>query len=384
MTTIVEAFGVTPPKVAKYGFKVDCVNPELIIGLELETEGLNGNVDYAAIAKACNINIERDGSLRGASAEFTTKPMKTENALAAVRDFFDGIKVTEANYSDRCSTHVHVNCTDMDIEKVSNVTLLYTILEEIMFNFVGKYRDTNIYCVPWNQCRLHYNLVQDFLANPGNPLRGWNKYTALNLIPLSAYGTLEFRQMHGTRDMKKLTTWVNILGGIFKYANNVELKDLITQVKSLNTLSHYEAFFNEVTAGQLPYNELYRQKLEEGVIFAKYSLAGFGSGKKPARKVEQEPDAFLEVADGVAGFAEPIRRADGVLGEAAIQVPAPGRGFYRWVANPGREPQPRERNIAGIAREATERLRRNQEQIARMREAEFAVRGNNPVVEGNR
>ena len=298
MSTIKEIYGIYDPKVVKYKDKMPAINPELVIGLELETENCS-NVTYNNIAKETNYIVHTDGSLRGVAYEFISKPMTTENALAATKDFWNLCKFTDENYTDRTSLHFHVNCVNLEIEQISSIALLYTVFEEILFEFVGKYRDTNIYCVPWNQCRNHYNLVQNFLSDSTTLLRGWNKYTALNLLPLTRYGTIEFRQMHGTCNYEKFSTWVNIIGAIFKYTSKVPLKDLITTINSLNTVSHYEQFFTEVLSGILPYNDTYRQKLEDGVIFGKYTLMEYGKEKK--KKAIEDALKLDDVGAFVAG-----------------------------------------------------------------------------------
>jgi len=305
----VDVWGVGKPNVKKY-IKVTegCVSPDLVIGLELETENVNTSADAASkMAKPYNFVVENDGSLRGVAYEYISLPMRTEHCLSALTDFLAINKFTDANYTDRCSVHVHVNCTDMQMEQISSLALLYTVMEDIMFEFVGGHRDSNIYCIPWNQCRAHLDLVNKFLGDPNTVLKRWNKYTALNMLPLAKQGTVEFRQMHGTADMKKLGVWINLIGSLFKWAKAYELKVLISELKELNSNSHYEAFFNKIVSGLLPYNEVYREKLEQGVIFAKYSLVSMESKRtKPSAKVAAATAAvpdWLNVA-----FAEPAIR----------------------------------------------------------------------------
>ncbi len=288
-----DVFGVAKPKVAKYAKAAEgCVVPDLVIGLELETENCNTMTakDYTKIANAHNFDLATDGSLRGAAYEFISRPMRTDNCLMALDEFFKAMKFGDTNYSDRCSVHVHVNCTDMEMEQISSLALLYTVIEEIMFEYVGAARNTNIYCIPWNQCRQHLDLINKFLADPSSSLKRWNKYTALNLLPLANIGTVEFRQMHGTADMKKLSLWINLIGSLFKWAKTYELKTLINELKSLNSNSQYEAFFTRIVSGLLPYNEIYREKLEEGVILAKFSLTSMERKRnKPSAKAEIPP-----------------------------------------------------------------------------------------------
>ncbi len=314
---ISDVYGVGTPVPKPYKHKIDCVYPEQIIGVELEIEGCDrfSGEEYIKKCKPLNIDVKTDGSLRGVAYEFITKPMTSTETLGVLKDFFDFTGFNEANYSDRCSVHVHSNCADMELEQVSALALLYTVVEEVLFEFVGNNRDSNIYCIPWNQCRMHLNLVNKFLTDSSQVLRGWSKYTALNLLPLSKLGTVEFRQMHGTSDMGKLTQWINIIGALFKYAKTTALKDLITEIKSLNSTSQYEMFFHTILANQLPYNELYREKMEAGVIFAKYSLIGM----EDKRKVKATP---VPVAAIEALIAEQTRR-DALI--QAVRRPPPIR-----------------------------------------------------------
>jgi hypothetical protein len=280
---ISKLFGVSPPEVVKYKTEVACVNPGLVIGYELETENLRTRGSCTAF----NFEAKADGSLRGASAEYISKPMASTHALAAVGDFLKYNGYDATNYSDRCSIHVHANCTDLTREQVMALALVYTTMEEVLFSYVGHDRDSNIYCIPWSQCRMQQGLAENFLN--GGSLSNWNKYTALNLLPLKAFGTVEFRQMYGTADMNVITTWTNLIGALFNVATTTPLKDLIQLIKELNNNSQYEVYFARATGNQLPYNEQYRAALEDGIIMAKYALIGFDSDTyfDPKKKVDK-------------------------------------------------------------------------------------------------
>lgn len=356
-----DVYGVEAPRVSAYpAGKIQCVYPELVIGLELETEQVGySQRTYNDLLSKVNFKAVEDGSLQAPAYEFISKPMRSDSCLAALDDYFKLTKFNEKNYSDRCSVHVHVNCTDMEFEKISNVALLYTVFEELLFEFVGHDRDSNLYCVPWNQCRMHLNLINSFLKDATQVLRAWNKYTAVNLLPLSTLGTIEFRQMHGTADMEKLTKWINLLGAIFKYAKGTELKDLITEIKNLNNTSLYAQFFEKVLANQLPYNDVYQSKMEEGIIFAKYSLTNFQD--KPAVKATRNPAAeanpYLDVLrPGLVGQAEDLYRefrnnpliAAGAQ-QPMMQPPPAPRPIDEWIqaAPPARQHLRPNRNNAG-------------------------------------
>lgn len=299
MTIVAETFGHRPPKAYAYRHgELPAVNPTLMLGLELEVEAVRWpNGDIINDCDRLGFRVHDDGSLRGVNNlpayEFISKPIESRHALHALTEFYKKAQFSEENqnFSDRTSVHVHVNCLDLEWETLACVALLYTIMEAPLFGFVnadpkqpeGHYRDTNIYCIPWAQCRDHYGLVANFLSNPTTQLARWQKYTALNLLPLTTQGTVEFRHMHGTADMVKLTKWINMIGGIFKFAKESKLADLEKEIYNLNTVSHYEQFFREVLANQIDYSPEYAHLLEEGCILAKYAIH---SSKAPKKEKE--------------------------------------------------------------------------------------------------
>lgn len=337
MSTVSDAYGMRVPRPWKYADTVACTNPDLIVGLELETENCrNSDEAYSRIGSPLGIDVKTDNSLRvvdgNLAYEFITKPTMMKNVLATLGEFFKQTGFNDDNYSDRCSVHVHVNCTDMTFEQVSAVALIYTVVEQILFEFVnqrpgnkeGWSRDTNIYCVPWNQCRDHLNLVYNFTKNPAIALRRWQKYTALNLLPLTRFGTMEWRHMHGTADMAKLTTWLNIIGAIYKHAKTTPFEDLVKDVQGLNTESHYGKFFDTVLGGQLPYNDTYRQAMEEGCILAKYSMINWSLEKNHPERAPKKA-----VAMDWAGI-EPERVVE--FDDIQEEEVAPPRGLAPRVA----------------------------------------------------
>lgn len=251
---------------------VECANPDLIIGIEFEVENV-GDMDSA---KTEYVKLTEDNSLRNHGIEFITPPAKYREVVYIAENLFKRNKFTAENYSERCSTHVHVNCTNLTFEQLASALMLYQVFEKMLYNFIGNNRDENIFCVPWSETQLNYSIVDALLTTGSKSLRTWQKYTGLNLLPLFHQGTVEFRQMHGHCDLELLKTWLNIIGALFLYAekNNVAAirKDLI----GLNTTSEYEQIVNRVF-GRYADNLFignYRDALEDGVISMKYSLAG--------------------------------------------------------------------------------------------------------------
>lgn len=342
--TVSELFGL-PPTVGVFDYqrKVACVNPNLIIGLELETENCPRygakNLNPAVI-DTLGIKVDNDHSLRGSAFEFITSPMASTCAIPVLEDFFKHTNFNDDNYSDRCSVHVHVNCLGLTTEQLVGLSLLYSIFEEVFFEFVGHDRDSNIYCIPWSHCRHNMEFARQFLIDPTNVARHWQKYTALNLLPLRTQGTVEFRHMHGTADMVKLSQWINMIGGMFQYIVNNSLDDIIKEVLELNTSSHYEKFFTQVLPETLAYTNLYQQKLEDGVILAKYSLINYFN-KKP--KVGRSTETVIFNDDIVTipnppNIVRPAGRGVRGAGLERLQQEAPAFNSAVWPFRPGTAP----------------------------------------------
>jgi hypothetical protein len=314
---IIEVFGMNAVKPYKSKQSPDkTTNDDLIVGLELEIENLPRGQDVYAEAAGSLWGVVEDGSLRprGEAWEFISRPAPLGVAIAEMRILFDKLKITEDNYSDRCSVHVHTNVQDFTQEQLANLALVYPVVEGILFQFVNHYkkkeeqgycRDTNLYCIPWSDCRMNRSFVDTFFNNPARFIPGrrgelgsrtWEKYTALNFIPVGEKGTVEWRHMHGTCDMDKLSKWLNLIGSIMRFCRDNEFTDIVKTIKVLNDVSTYQQFYSAVLGDTLPYLEEYRRPMSEGVINAKYSLVNWEKGKteKPKEKAAK-PASLLDI-----------------------------------------------------------------------------------------
>ena len=295
--TVAETWGIKMPPVQKSKltpFKTS--NDSLVCGVELEIENLpSGHGYYVDLAGSFWV-VDEDGSLRprGEAWEFISKPAPMSVMLAEVANLLTNLKVTEEdNYSDRCSVHIHTNVLDFTQGQIASLALIYPVFESVLFRFINHYkkkedqgycRDTNLYCIPWSDCRLNKNLVDNMFNSPDS-IRYWQKYTALNLLPIREKGTVEWRHLHGTCDIDKITQWVNMIGAIMAYAKNTSFDDIVKTITILNDVSSYQQFFQDVLQGTLDYTEEYRPLLAEGVVNAKYSLMNWEANKnKPKKK----------------------------------------------------------------------------------------------------
>jgi len=192
--------------------------PQQLFGIECEVESLDTRREWNV---PDGVEIHEDGSLRNNGREFVTDPSNITDTLCMFSDLYKGLKFVDASvaFSPRTSLHVHVNCLDLDELAVKRIVMFYALFEEAFFKIVHQSRRDNIHCVALTETFLpaHYHMAL-------RPLVGrWSKYTALNLLPLSKLGTLEFRHMHGHNDVPTLAAWLGVLDRLFILGKTTEL-----------------------------------------------------------------------------------------------------------------------------------------------------------------
>ena len=183
-----------------------------MFGIECETEGRRlPQIDHQFW------RTEADGSLRD-GLEYVSHPLKADDVEKALTALFQEIKNQKGivNYSFRCSTHVHVNVQDLEQEELFTMIFLYMLYENVFMNYVHPDRVGNRFCLRFQDAGgLHQEFIR-LLKNTrgcglGRSLRGLRqevlKYAALNMYTLIKYGTLEFRALEGTNDVKKIHNW---------------------------------------------------------------------------------------------------------------------------------------------------------------------------------
>jgi len=222
--TILSDFGlrqVEPRNPVKHGCfsertqqaDLETINNDRAIGIEVEVE------NHSLLAEPNEHLWVRvgDGSLRNNGEEWITHPIKAQFAPAALYELFQVSLDQCCSFGPRTSVHVHINAQDMEPNQIKALTMLYCVFENVLFNFVGKNRNKNIFCVPISETGLMRELKRRSIANT---VDSWAKYTGFNLQPLSSKGTVEFRHMHGSSDHVKLSQWVRIILRMFDYVTS--------------------------------------------------------------------------------------------------------------------------------------------------------------------
>ncbi len=235
MTTIQEKYGLNPPIAYVVSptlppFPMD-IPSEHLIGIEVEVENVSG----VSMPRGSAWQTVSDGSLRNNGIEFITQPIRACDAPKILHQLMSGILNQECHFSPRTSVHIHLNVQDIQSHQVQDMVMLYTVFERLFYRFAGRGRIRNIFCVPLCETSLLTEMSEKELG------KDWNKYTGLNLVTIrgdrdggSAYGTIEFRQMHGTPNVEKLCLWIDLITSLKTYVMNTSSKIIRNTIISMD------------------------------------------------------------------------------------------------------------------------------------------------------
>lgn len=219
--------------------KYPIINSKELVGIEIEIENyVTSKNAYHGVWSA-----KEDGSLRNNGREFITKPCQAEYIPYLLHNLFNEHLAESASCTPRTSVHVHLNMLDVPVEKINLFVLFYSLYEKVLFSWIGKNRYKNIYCVPITSSYLIKSLH-------GYNVPDWSKYTALNLAPLSRQGTVEFRAMHGTKDIEKLSKWVSMIVSMKAFIMSKSTSELEKIYKECNPETDYLSLGKEFLGEQ--------------------------------------------------------------------------------------------------------------------------------------
>src|SRR3990167_5069634 len=229
------------------------LDPKTHVGIEVEVENvsyINPNIPL------CFWQITEDGSLRNHGKEFKTAAIPLKYAQLALEQLFQGLN-PDIDFSKRTSIHVHIDVRGLTIKQLLTVLFVYTVTENLLFKFTQSDRRNSIFCTPITETTLLTKLnIKDPRSLEHHFEHVWQKYSALNILPITSFGTVEFRQMPGTRDTTKLCIWLDLLSRIRLFAYQYELTDVLNTIYNLNTNSQYRKFVESIFGNLTSYLDL--------------------------------------------------------------------------------------------------------------------------------
>lgn len=197
-------------------------SPKFYVGIELEVENCHASTTHP---NPSMFEAKGDGSLRNHGVEWISPPISGSLIESEINALWGGMP-EKWSFSQRTSLHVHVNIQDFSYNELARLIVLYCACEPILFDYAGGDRNKNIFCTPLLESNYPSAYINTALQEDSLVIRGWEKYSALNLSRASDLGTAEFRHMPGTRDGKKVLMWVRILQAIYNAARKYTLDEI--------------------------------------------------------------------------------------------------------------------------------------------------------------
>lgn len=180
------------------------------VGVELELEG---NLTFPEDPWW---TYKEEGSLRGGGEYVLKKPVTMAvlpDVLLSLQKMLDAGKPKN---SIRCSTHIHVNITDLTPRQVWQFLLAYYLLEPLLMRTQPKKRWGNLFSLTMEYAEsIYIDLMRDSEAAKklpfGSFVREYHRYAALNLVAINKFGSVEFRFLDAMTDTGLIQAWCRML-----------------------------------------------------------------------------------------------------------------------------------------------------------------------------
>ena len=299
------------------------------VGIEVEVENMQRGVRIDDVFWS----IKEDNSLRNNGLEFVSWVLVGNQIPYAVLNLMQALP-NEASFSQRTSVHIHVNVRDLTPDDLAKLLLVYLTIERLLYRFVGANRDKNIFCVPLHELGMPEKLFTSLKQIGREPLYQTEntRYSGLNFDPCLKFGSVEFRQLHGTRDPVRLLTWINLLLCIRKFAIATEMTALIAEILALNTTSAYKHYAQKIFGDLLMLfpAETLNTDMELGVVSVKRSMFSNKFKKELSLAAHPESNARQYIVENYTRhlvapkrpieqrFFQPLTAAGGVINVAPV------------------------------------------------------------------
>lgn len=189
------------------------------VGIEIEIEA---EKELPALEEK-NWRAHKDPSLRGNCMEYVTaNPIPLSTVEDTLSNLFKRIEPSKLIPSFRTSVHVHKNMLKYSPLQAWNAICAYWILEDLLFNFCGESRKHSTFCLRLRDgLAVMEHCLEDLKGD--YPFKSFKfndqvRYSGINLSALRKFGSVEFRGMRGTTDMKLVQTWVEELSKLVDVA----------------------------------------------------------------------------------------------------------------------------------------------------------------------
>lgn len=177
--------------------------------------------------------VVEDNSLRsrtGMSAEYvidgTVSGSDVYNALSIAYDY-----IHSSNISSRTAMHVHLNVSDLTLNQVKDLIVLFISVEDFFDAVGGGVRGYNNFSLSTKYSYGLLNLISElYSANDSDARRILSRgslpdeyrYAGINLASIYTLGSLEFRNRCTPESLEDAVTWVNLILSLKEYVVQFE------------------------------------------------------------------------------------------------------------------------------------------------------------------
>lgn len=248
--------------------------PEYHSSLSKELVGIEVEVEKVPEWKDTPIwHPKEDGSLRDNGVEYISKPIPLDIVRPALLELYGEVLPPSCAFSKRTSIHVHVNVQDLNFLELKYLVYLYTIFENSLYRLVEEERRGSIFCIPLQETQL----ISELFINKDIQRKKvyWQKYCGINLLPVFTMGTLEFRHLHGTKNIDFICDWVTLLVYMKEFIKQTSVVEMNGIITNLNTNSNYYSLANQVfkdKANLIFSNREFNKEMERGVSYLKTEI----------------------------------------------------------------------------------------------------------------
>lgn len=221
------------------------VNPsKRYVSAEIEVAGCKSKRPHlvnAAIDKYGAV-IKGDGSLPYGGFEINTSPANGDFFIKEIEEICESIEKQRGFIQNCCGLHVHVDARDFDYLDLRRLALLYSKVEEALYDLVKTDRKNSHYCRP---CGKYYakslskmtgmdkqtmstaiqRTIRGQAADNYREFDG-SRYHGLNLHAYFEHKTVECRMHHGSIDPQEITKWGILWASLLDYAKTRSDRDI--------------------------------------------------------------------------------------------------------------------------------------------------------------
>lgn len=229
------------------------------IGIEIEVEGNKFPIPdgYEGSSKPISLpgsmywSYVHDGSLRGnANAEYVlTKPISFGEGPQAVHEIYGMMAGygSVLDVSNRTSVHVHLNCQEFHMDRLTTFLCSWFTLEEILTEWCGDHRVGNLFCLRAVDAPAIVSQLRSFIKQDGAyPLSEILRYGGLNPHSLLKYGSLEVRTLRGCTEPEPVVAWLKILQRLYKLSGEYrDPRRLVSKFSQYGPLAFFDFLLGE-------------------------------------------------------------------------------------------------------------------------------------------